>query len=210
MGSMQDSLIILETERLILRRQQASDIAPLVDLWADPDVTRYLGGPRDRDWLQSVFEEIAQDPYAERHDLWPVEERNTCQVVGHCGLLEKEVEGRVEIELNYILASSAWGQGYASEIGGALKDHALREMGIGRVIALIDPGNASSERVALRIGMQFEREVVRPGGALRKLYAIEARDENVNQIGRSLADFSHRMIESSSQDPRFTPCTGRR
>jgi RimJ/RimL family protein N-acetyltransferase len=44
---------MLETERLILRVQRASDVPALVDLWADTQVTRYLGGPRDRAWLQS-------------------------------------------------------------------------------------------------------------------------------------------------------------
>ncbi len=177
MSSKENSSIILETERLILRRQQATDIAPLVDLWADPEVTRYLGGPRDRDWLQSVFEETAQDPYAERYDLWPVIEKETDQVVGHCGLLDKEVEGRTEIELNYILVSSAWGKGYATEMGLALKRYAFEGMRIDRLIALIEPENVASERVAVKIGMRFEKEVVRPGGALRKVYAIAAKDE---------------------------------
>jgi ribosomal-protein-alanine N-acetyltransferase len=177
MGSVQNSDIILETQRLTLRRQQASDVAPLVDLWTDPEVTRYMGGPRDRDWLQSVFEETAQNPYAERYDLWPVVEKETCQVVGHCGLLEKEVQGSAEIELNYILATSAWGKGYATEIGQALREYAFREMGVERLIALIDPQNASSARVALRIGMRLEREIVRPGGARRKLYIMEAGDK---------------------------------
>ena len=45
---MTESQIILETERLILRYQQASDVPALVDLWTDPAVTRYMGGPRDR------------------------------------------------------------------------------------------------------------------------------------------------------------------
>lgn len=177
MSSVENSFIILETERLILRRQQATDIAPLVDLWADPEVTRYMGGPRDRDWLQSVFEETAQDPYAERYDLWPVIEKETDQVVGHCGLLDKEVEGRTEIELNYVLVPSAWGKGYATEVGLALKRYAFESMRIDRLIALIEPENAASERVAVKIGLRFEKEVVRPGGALRKVYAIEAKDE---------------------------------
>jgi len=177
MSSVERSLVILETERLILRRQQVSDIMPLVDLWADPEVTRYLGGPRDRDWLQSVFEETAQDPYAERYDLWPVIEKETGQVVGHCGPLEKEVEGRVEIELNYILVLSAQGKGFATEIGQALKHYAFERMGIERLIALIEPENGASERVALKIGMRFDREVVRPGGALRKLYIIKSKNE---------------------------------
>ncbi len=55
MSSVERSFIILETERLILRLQQVSDIAPLVDLWTDPEVTRYIVGPRDRDWIQSAL-----------------------------------------------------------------------------------------------------------------------------------------------------------
>jgi len=166
------SLIILETERLTLRHQQASDVAFLVALWADPAVTRYMGGPRDRDWLQSVFEETARDPYAERYDLWPVIEKETGEVVGHCGLLDKEVEGKTEIELIYVLASAAWGKGYGTEIGRALKRYAFEEMGIGRLIALIDPENGASERVAAKVGMRLEKEVVRPGGAVRKMYVV--------------------------------------
>ena len=138
-------------------------------------MTRYMGGPRDRDWLQSVFEETAQDPYAERYDLWPVIEKETGQVVGHCGLLDKEVEGRTEIELNYVLISSVWGKGYATEMGLALKRYAFEDMRIDRLIALIAPENVASERVAVKIGLRFEKEVFRPGGALRKVYAIEVK-----------------------------------
>ena len=173
MDKHESSLIILETKRLTLRHQQASDVASLVALWAAPEVTRYMGGPRDRDWLQSVFEETARDPYAERYDLWPVIEKETGEVVGHCGLLDKEVEGKTEIELTYVLASSAWGRGYGTEIGHALKRYAFEEMGIGRLIALIEPENEASERVAVKVGMRLEKEVLRPGGAVRKMYVVE-------------------------------------
>jgi ribosomal-protein-alanine N-acetyltransferase len=176
MDDAERSPIILETDRLILRVQRASDIPALVDLWSDPQVTRHLGGPRDREWLRSELEQVAEDPYAERHDLWPVIERATGRVVGDCGLLEKEVAGRAEIELIYVLAAWAWGKGYATEIGQALKRHAFEEMGIKRLIALIEPENAASERVAVKIGMRLEEEVVRPGGALRKVYAVERGD----------------------------------
>lgn len=132
-----------------------------------------MGGPRDRDGLRSVFEETARGPYAERYDLWPVVDKGTGEVVGHCGLLDKEVAGRSEIELIYVLASSVWGKGYATEIGRALKQHAFEKMGIRRLIALIEPENAASERVAVKVGMHLEREVVRPGGAVRKVYVAE-------------------------------------
>jgi hypothetical protein len=96
----QDFPVLLETPRLILRTQSAADAPALTDLWADPLATRFLGGPRDRAWLQAAFEETARNPWAEPYDLWPVEEKETGRVVGHCGLLDKEVADRAEIELH--------------------------------------------------------------------------------------------------------------
>jgi RimJ/RimL family protein N-acetyltransferase len=100
--------------------------------------------------------------------------QETGRLVGHCGLLDKEVDGKTEIELNYILTPSAWGKGYATEIGHALKRLAFEKMGVERLIALIEPENEASERVAVRLGMRLEKEIVRPGGASRKVYVIEA------------------------------------
>lgn len=177
---MENESTLLETERLLLRRQQASDIEFLVELWSDPQVTSYLGGPRNREWLRSVFEATAQNPDAEQYDLWPVVEKATAHVIGHCGLLDKEVEGKVEIELTYVLAPSAWHKGYATEIGQALIQLAFEKMGVARLIALIEPENEPSEQVARRLGMWLEQEIVRPGGALRKMYVVEAgaREQN--------------------------------
>jgi ribosomal-protein-alanine N-acetyltransferase len=165
--------VILESERLILRYQQVTDVPFLVDLWANEEVTRYMGGPRDKARLQSVFEETAQDPLAERYDLWPVVEKASGGLVGHCGLLDKEVDGVLEIELNYIFHPSAWGKGYAVEIARALQDHAFQHLGLPRLIALIDPKNEASCRAALRSGMHLEKDVIRPGGALKQVFVIE-------------------------------------
>jgi len=100
-----------------------------------------------------------------------VVERASGRVVGECGVIEKDVDGRAELELVYVLARDAWGLGYATEAAAAMRDAAERE-GITRLIALIDPDNAASARVARKIGMRPEREVIRPGGAIRQVYAI--------------------------------------
>jgi ribosomal-protein-alanine N-acetyltransferase len=164
--------LVLETARLRLRPLRPSDLPFLVGLWTDPAVRRCLGGPRDRGELARAFEQSARDPEAEKFDLWPVEERQSARLVGHCGLLEKQVEGRPEIELVYLIAAPFWGRGYASEIAVALRDQALGPFGLGRLIALIHPENPASEKVALRVGMRLEREIVRPGGAPRRLYVL--------------------------------------
>ena len=165
-------MIILKTDRLSLRHLQESDIPALIELWCDPDVTRYMGGPRDRARLKAIFEEDLKNPSAQPYDLWPVIENQSNQVIGHCGLLEKEVEGNEEIELIYILKPSTWGQGYGTEIAKAIKTYAFEKLALQRLIALIEPENGPSEQVALKIGMEFEKETVRQGGAKRKIYAI--------------------------------------
>jgi ribosomal-protein-alanine N-acetyltransferase len=166
--------ILLETPRLVLRYQTAADVPALVALWADPAATRFMGGPRDRAWLQAAFMETARNPRAEPHDLWPVVEKATGRVVGHCGLLDKEVDGRPEVELVYVFAPAAWGKGYATEMAAAIARWARATLGLPRLVALVEPENAASERVALKVGMRLEQETVRPGGAHRRVYALGA------------------------------------
>jgi RimJ/RimL family protein N-acetyltransferase len=57
------------------------------------------------------------------------------------------------------LGREHWGRGYATEAASAMRDHALGELGLRRVIALIQHGNAASKRVAARLGMAYERDV---------------------------------------------------
>ena len=55
-------------------------------------------------------------------------------------------------EIGWMLAREHWGHGYASEAALALRDWALAERGLTRLISLIRPGNEASVRVAARIG----------------------------------------------------------
>ena len=66
--------MIIETERLRLRSMRAGDVADLVRLWTDPEVTRPMGGPREEAVLQETFSEDLGRPAPEADDLWPVEE----------------------------------------------------------------------------------------------------------------------------------------
>jgi len=44
----------------------------------------------------------------------PVIEKETGLLVGHRGLLDKDIEGRVEIELVCLIRAASRGKGYAS------------------------------------------------------------------------------------------------
>lgn len=160
----------LQAGRLIVRDVAVADAERVAEIWADPQVTRYLGGPRDRaKVVESVLEAAANPP---RLDLWTVEHDG--KVIGSCGLLEKEIDGRDEVELIYVIAGAEQGRGFATEAATAVRDHAARAIGHSRLVALIDAENAPSLRVAEKLGFSHERDVERPGGRLMQLHARES------------------------------------
>jgi [ribosomal protein S5]-alanine N-acetyltransferase len=164
------------TARLMVRELRLEDAEPLARMWADAEVTRFMGGPRDYETLRLAFEEDVRAGIPPQFDLWPVIEKAAGKVVGHCGLLDKEVEGRAEVELVYVFDPPAWGKGYATEVATALRDYARSALHLRRIISLIEPENAASERVACKIGMQLEKETLRPGGRVMHLYALSLGD----------------------------------
>ena len=166
----------IETDRLIVRSNQLVDSEPLAALWADPDVTYYMGGARNYEEILKLSREYAQLNPQPAFDLWPVIEKETGQIIGTGGILEKDIDGSNQYEVIYVLAKSAWGKGFATELASSLKDYAFDDLGLKRVTALIDPGNLKSERVATKIGLRYEKDTVRPNGKIMRLYALNIED----------------------------------
>lgn len=168
---MEVSRIIAETERLTIRPLTEPDIPVLASIWADDQVTRFMGGPRVFGEVCASFRRDLSAPPLQ-FDLWPVVERSSRVVVGHCGLLPKKVDGHEEVELVYVFAAAFWRRGYATEAAAAIRDYAFRRLGVARLVSLIDPAHAASARVALKLGMKPERDTVRPSGKTMRVYAI--------------------------------------
>lgn len=164
----------IETKRLLIRSLKVADASLLAAIWADPGVTRHVGGPRDFADTRQGLEEDARAGSCAEIDLWPVVAKSTGRVIGHCGLLEKEVDDQAEIEMIYVFASDSWGKGYATEAASALRDYAFQRLGLRRIIALINPENPASARVAEKVGMQLEGETRRSGGRIMSVYSIHS------------------------------------
>ena len=155
--------VILETERLLLRRLRESDLYALAAIYADPAVTRFLGGPRTREDTRTRLG--LDDRGHRRAGIWPVGDDSPRRRNAHrpVRILVQDVEGTPGHEIAYLLGSEWWGSGYATEAAAAIRDHARARLGFDRLISLIDPENAASKAVALRIGMHHERDLVFEG-----------------------------------------------
>jgi len=164
----------LETERLLLRAPEEGDVDGYLEVYSDPEVMRFLRfGPSTRDEAAVVVGRMRR--HWERHGLglFSVVRKEDERLLGRVGFLlwdpvrwvnamREDLDGRLELEVGWTLASEHWGRGYATEAAIACRDLALGELGWKRIVSLIDRTNAASIRVAEKIGETFEREIVRP------------------------------------------------
>jgi ribosomal-protein-alanine N-acetyltransferase len=163
----------LETERFIIRSIKVEDVTALAKLWTNPDITRFMGGPRNYEDVSGQLMEDARRTPPPKFDLWAVFEKATGDIVGHCGILDKDIDNTIEFELVYVIDKPFWGKGYASEVAAAIRNFAFHELGLKRIVSLIDPANQPSARVAVKAGLKYEKEVVRPGGKIMHLYSLK-------------------------------------
>lgn len=150
---------ILETEHLVFRPLTLDDLDNLTVLYSDPEVMRFLGGPRSRDEVRRVLNRYIREYQIYGHSFFATLLKSDGRFIGQCGLLHQEVEEQQEIELGYVLSRPYWQHGLAVEGIHALKDYGLQQLGFPRVISLIPPENRASIHIAEKIGMRYERDI---------------------------------------------------
>jgi RimJ/RimL family protein N-acetyltransferase len=164
-------MIILETEHLLFRPLKLSDLDDLTTLYTDPEVMRFLGGPRNKAEVERILNAYIREYEIYGHSFFATLQKSDQRFIGQCGLLNQEVEGQPEIELAYVLAPLYWQRGLALEGTQALKVYGLQQLGFPRLVSLIPPDNSASIHIAEKIGMQYERDVYQWGQHFR-LYAV--------------------------------------
>ncbi|HET8786114.1 MAG TPA: GNAT family N-acetyltransferase [Candidatus Limnocylindrales bacterium] len=148
--------VLLQTERLSLRRLTPADVDALVELDSDPEVTFFVtGGPPE-------FAAPMLDAWLHEYARWrgygtfAAIERASGEFVGWFHL-RPEAGHDDQPELGYRLRRSAWGRGLATEGSRALIDFAFRDLGASRVWAEAMSVNAASRRVMEKAGMRQVR-----------------------------------------------------
>jgi len=154
-------MIILETKRLLLRRLIMDDLNDLFALYRDPEIRKYF--PEGVLTIKETKEELEWHmnghPTYPELGLWATIHKETRKFIGRCGLLPWDIDGRLEVEIAYLLDKSFWHQGLATEAAQGILKYGFEKLNLSRLICLIDPENMASQRVAARIGMTLERKV---------------------------------------------------
>jgi RimJ/RimL family protein N-acetyltransferase len=119
------------------------------------------------EWVQRNLDHQEQYGYG----LFSVILKANGELVGDCGLEHMELDGLPEVEIGYDFLSAYWCRGLATEAAESIRDFAFEQLGLQRVISLIQPDNVASARVAEKIGMTKEKECLR-GNRLYHVYSL--------------------------------------
>ncbi len=162
----------IKTQRLTLRAMSMDDVDTMHLLFTDPRVMASFDGqlfdrPMTERWVRRNLEHQEQHGYG----LFAVILRKDGELIGDCGLEHMVIEGTPDVELGYDLRSPYWGRGLATEAAAAVRDFAFKQLEIPRLISLIRPANVASRRVAEKIGMTMERNILR-GSQPYHVYAV--------------------------------------
>jgi RimJ/RimL family protein N-acetyltransferase len=168
-------LVVAETERLLLHRVGHADLDFFAALFADAEVMRFSMGTYSRERSQEWIDRAAASYAAKGYGPWCVVRKSDGGPIGFCGLVDQTIDGADEVEIGYRLAEPHWGQGFAPEAAAAVRGLAFGQFALSRVIALIDPLNLRSIRVAEKIGMDWSTQTLKWGRHLR-VYAVERGD----------------------------------
>jgi RimJ/RimL family protein N-acetyltransferase len=167
---------VLTTERLVLRRPQASDIPAIVDIVGDLRVARYLARiphPYGEADGRFFIDEIVP------HELvWALTLRSSGQLVGSAGL--SPTDQNDVAELGYYLAPTHWRLGFATEATRAIVDHGFKVAGLTSITAGYFAGNPASGRVLGKLGFVEIGRTERPCLATGKIEpSVEMRLDRV-------------------------------
>jgi len=162
-GEFTASVPRLHTERLLLREYRRADFDAFAAHLADPVSAAYLG-PADRQAAWRIFCSQAGLWLIHGAGWWAVEEKETGKLVGNVGAFFREESTVMELGWNTWRAFG--GRGFAQEAAAAAMHHALEIRREPTVRALIASANASSLRVATRLGLAYEADTEIHGTAV--------------------------------------------
>jgi RimJ/RimL family protein N-acetyltransferase len=158
----------IETPRLKLRAHKLEDFVDCAAMWADPVVTRHIGGkPSSEQQTWARMSSYLGHWSLMNFGYWAIEEKETSRFIGELGFADfkRDIEPSIKgvPELGWALASPKHGKGYATEALRAVVDWGDARFGSARTVCLIDPENLASIRVAQKCGYQRLRTAIYKG-----------------------------------------------
>lgn len=157
---METNVIVLETERLSLRRLHSDDAAFILELLNEPSFIHNIGDKGVRT-ISDAGKYILDGPVTSYNrfgfGLYLVELKDSFSPIGICGLVKRDA--LPDVDIGFAFLPQFWSMGYAFESALAVKSYGMTTLGLKRIVAIANPGNQASINVLKKIGLAFEKMV---------------------------------------------------
>lgn len=148
--------MILETQRLILRKWEYSDAESLYKYAQDPDIGPIAGWPPHQSVEESlhIIKTVFQVP-----ECYAICKKDNNEAIGAISLKlngsTDMTERDDECELGYWLGKPFWGNGYMPEAATELLRHGFENLGMTTIWCGYYDGNLKSKRVQEKVGFIY-------------------------------------------------------
>lgn len=149
-----------ETERLKFRLLESADFDSWLGLFKVENIAKYLDlSPKLSEsdlcgiWFDKVFHRYEND----LGGMNVLIEKKTNRLIGQCGLLIQTIDNTDRLEVGYSILPEFWNKAFATESATKCRNYAFENNFADHLISVVHKDNISSEKVALRIGMRFEK-----------------------------------------------------
>ena len=170
MRILQNQNLELVSARLFLRPLRESDVDLVLELFTDPEMMEYAGGPVKSERIRTEMAASVQRGADGSIGVWCICKAQTKEPIGTIALLPLPVEAKDtewelvctgempegDIEIGYFLRKDEWGQGYVSEAVSRVLEFAFSVACLEEIVAVIDPRNTASRKVLARTGFLSE------------------------------------------------------
>jgi len=168
--------------RLQFREWSAADSALAWQLWGDPRVSRYVGGPFSPEEVGARLARQISFSAEWGYQYWPLFLREdgpagpAGEFIGCCGLKPCNYEQAV-IEHGFYLCPRFHGQGLGYEAAGTVLRHAFATLEAGSIFAGHHPDNLASQALLQKLGFSYAfEEFYPPTGLYHRGYLLRAAE----------------------------------
>ena len=167
-------LPVLETERLVLRPLQASDLDDLFEYTQDEETARYVTWNANQtiDQAEQFLTYVLSNYKQGKQAPWAIEWKETGKMIGTIDFIHLLLDDNKQAELGYALSRQFWGKGIVTEAVECVMAFGFEELKLERIQARCMEGNIGSARVMEKVGMTYE-------GTLRRLIFIKGAFHDV-------------------------------
>ena len=170
MRILQNQNLELVSARLFLRPLRESDVDLVLEVFTDPEMMEYAGGPVKSERIRTEMVASVQRGADGSIGVWCICKAQTKEPIGTIALLPLPVEAEDtewelvctgempegDIEIGYFLRKDEWGPGYVSEAVARVLEFAFSVACLEEIVAVIDPRNTASRKVLERTGFLSE------------------------------------------------------